>query len=294
MKKDDSAGGEHSTSGGDDRIRELEAEVERLRDELSSFRSLVDHLPESVFFKDREGRCTYANLAFLATVNQPLKETLGKTAYDYYPRELAEKYDADDRAVMDAGERVDLVEEHVVPATGDKLYVRVTKAPVRDARGAVVGTMGVFSDVTAQRRVEKLAQEVERQAAALSELGTPLMPIGDGVVVMPLVGAIDRGRAERVLTTLLSGVTEQQAFVAILDVTGVTALDDEVASALMAVARAVGLLGAEVVLSGMKPAMAAAVVTMGLDLSGIVTRATLKDAVSYALKQRNAAKKIRR
>jgi rsbT co-antagonist protein RsbR len=190
---------------------------------------------------------------------------------------------------MTGGKQVEIVEEHVTPTTGENLYVRVLKAPVIDVHGEAVGTQGIFWDVTAAYRVEKLAREVEQQAAALSELGTPLLPISEGVVVMPLVGAIDRARAERVLTTLLNGVTEQQAFVAILDVTGVTTLDDEVASALLQVTRAVGLLGADVVLTGMKPAMAQAVITMGVDLAGIVTKATLKDGVSYSLRRRNAA-----
>jgi len=279
---------EDPTSAPNERVDALEAEIRSLRDELHFFRSLVDDLPQNIYRKDREGRCTYANHAFLATVGQSLEEALGKTARDYYPPELAAKYDADDRAVMEAGERVEIVEDHTTPTTGEQIQVRVIKAPACDAAGEIVGNYGVFWDVTAAYRIEGLMRELERQAAALGELGTPLMPISEGVVVMPLVGAIDRSRAERVLTTLLTGVTEQQAFVAILDVTGVTTLDDEVASALMQVARAVGLLGAEVILTGMKPTMAQAVVTMGFDLSGIVTKATLKDGVSFALRRRAA------
>jgi rsbT co-antagonist protein RsbR len=267
-------------------VRGLEAEVRVLRDDAHFFRSLVDLLPQSIYRKDREGRCTYANRAFLATVGQTLEEALGKTAHDYYPAALAAKYDADDRRVMQAGTTFETIEEHVVPTTGEKLYVKVIKGPVRDVEGTVVGTQGIFWDVTAAHTSERLAREVERQAAALGELGTPLMPIADGVVVMPLIGDIDRGRAERVLDTLLNGVTAHAAFVAILDVTGVTELDDEVASAIIQAARAVGLLGAEVVLTGMKPAMAQAVVTMGIDLAGLVTRATLKDGVKYALGRR--------
>lgn len=270
-------------------VRKLEEEARMLRDDAHFFRSLVDLLPQSIYRTDRDGRCTYANRAFLASVGQTLDEALGKTARDYYPVELAEKYLADDRRMMDSGTTFETVEEHVVPVTGEKLHVKVFKAPVHDAGGAVVGVQGIFWDITAAYTAERLAREVERQAAALGELGTPLMPIAEGVVVMPLIGAIDRGRAERVLDTLLHGVTAHGASVAILDVTGVTTLDDEVASAIIQAARAVGLLGAEVLLTGMKPAMAQAVVTMGIDLAGLVTRATLKDGVKYALGRREGA-----
>lgn len=91
----------------------------------------------------------------------------------------------------------------------------------------------------------------------------------------------ERGRGP-----LLRGVSDHQAAVVILDVTGVTTLDEEASSMLIAAARAVRLLGAEVVLTGMKPAMAQALVTMGVQLEGIVTRGTMQSGVAHPLQRR--------
>lgn len=270
------------------RVRELEAEVARLRDRDQRFTSILDSLPLSIYLKDREGACTYANAKLLASFGRPLEQVLGTTVYDYYPRALAEKYDADERRVVESGETFEEIEEHLVPATGEKLYVRVIKSAVRDASGAIIGTQGVFWDVTSTFTAERLAREVEQQSAALRKLGTPLLPIAAGVVVMPLIGDIDRDRAERVLDTLLRGVSDLGASFAILDVTGVTNLDEDVANVLLQAARAVGLLGAEVVLTGMKPHMAHAIVTMGVELTGIATLSTLQAGVTHALRRRQA------
>ena len=267
------------------RIRELEAEARRLRDDEWFFRVLVDGLPQSIYRKDREGRCTYANATLLATLGSTLEGTLGKTVFDYYPRALAEKYDADERRVVETGEPFEDVEEHLVPATGETLQVKVIKAPVRDAAGAIVGTLGIYWDVTAVHTAERLLVQRDEQAAALRELGAPLIPIAEGVLAMPLIGQIDRGRAGQVLEALLQGVSGHQAAVAILDLTGVSTIDGEVASVLIEAARAVRLLGAEVVLTGMRPAMAQALVAMGVDLGGIVTQGTMQGGVAYALKR---------
>lgn len=267
-------------------VRALQAEVEALRDDALFFRAAADLLPQSVFRKDREGRCVYANAAFLATVGQTLEESLGKTARDYYPPELAEKYDVDDRRVMESGRVFEAVEEHRAPVTGETVHVKVIKAPVRSASGAVVGTLGMFWDVSVSHRAARLSEEHAQQAAALRELGAPLIPIAERVLAMPLIGPLDRARAAQALETLLRGVSDHQAAVVILDVTGVTTLDEEASSMLIAAARAVRLLGAEVVLTGMKPAMAQALVTMGVQLEGIVTRGTMQSGVAHALQRR--------
>jgi rsbT co-antagonist protein RsbR len=100
---------------------------------------------------------------------------------------------------------------------------------------------------------------------------------------MPLVGAIDAARADRMLGALLDGIGAQSARVAILDVTAVKGVDAQVAEALLGAARAARLLGAEVVLTGIQPAVAQAVVELGVDLGTIATMSTLGEGVRYAL-----------
>lgn len=129
-----------------------------------------------------------------------------------------------------------------------------------------------------QERIIKL------QAAALVELSTPLIPITDQILAMPLIGAMDSQRANQVLQTLLSGVEQSSARVAIIDITGVPVIDTQVANILLHVAQAVKLLGAEVMLTGIHPEVAQTMIQLGIDLKGMMTHADLQRGIAYALK----------
>lgn len=137
----------------------------------------------------------------------------------------------------------------------------------------------------ASRRQAIYQEELIRaQAAALEELSTPLMPIGERVVVMPLIGAIDQARAERIMATLLHGVQQHHALTVIIDVTGVAMIDTYVANVLVQAAQGARLLGARVMLTGIGPEVAQTVVHLGVDLRGITMYATLQRAVAVALR----------
>jgi anti-anti-sigma factor len=127
-------------------------------------------------------------------------------------------------------------------------------------------------------------QIIDAQQAALRELSTPLIPVSDKVVIMPLIGTIDTGRAQQVMETLLEGVAHHQATLAILDITGVSVVDTQVAQALIGAAQAVRLLGAQVMLTGIQPQIAQTLVHLGVDLSGIETRGSLQSGIAEALR----------
>jgi rsbT co-antagonist protein RsbR len=105
------------------------------------------------------------------------------------------------------------------------------------------------------------------------------------VVVLPLIGTVDSRRAQQVMETLLEGVATSRAQVAILDITGVVVVDTQVADALVRAAQAVKLLGAQVVLTGIRPEVAQTLVGLGVDLSGIVTRSTLQSGIAFAIER---------
>ena len=127
----------------------------------------------------------------------------------------------------------------------------------------------------------------EQARAALEEelvrVQTPLIPLTDRVMVMPLIGAVDERRASHILQVALEGVHATQAEMVLLDITGVKVVDASVTEALLRAARALGLLGTEAVLTGMRPEVARQIVELGGDLGGIVTLATLQHGVRYAL-----------
>jgi rsbT co-antagonist protein RsbR len=145
-------------------------------------------------------------------------------------------------------------------------------------------------DIAESKRTEEaerrslLQEELIRiQEATLAELSTPLIPFNSRVVVMPLIGALDSRRAQQVIDTLLDGIASTHAQVVILDITGVSMVDTQVANGLIRAAQAVRLLGAEAVLTGIRPEVAQALVGLGIDLSSIVTRSTLQSGIAYAI-----------
>ncbi len=145
----------------------------------------------------------------------------------------------------------------------------------------------IVHDITERKRAEQervrlQAEIIQAQAATLAELSTPLIPISDQVLVMPLIGAIDQERAQQVLQALLHGIEHSQARVAILDITGVPVVDTQVASALVQAAQGVRLLGAQVVLTGIRPEVAQTLVGLGVDISSIITHGTLQSGIAYA------------
>lgn len=125
-------------------------------------------------------------------------------------------------------------------------------------------------------------QVIAMQTQVLTEISTPLIPLNEKVLLMPLVGAFDSQRTQLTVERLLQGVEQHRASVVILDITGVPVVDTHVASALMRAAQAVRLLGAQVVLTGIRPEVAQTLVGMGVSLHGIVTRGTLQSAIEYA------------
>ncbi|MDI1451023.1 AAA family ATPase [Polyangium sp. 6x1] len=136
----------------------------------------------------------------------------------------------------------------------------------------------------------RLQEEIIRaQNARLLELSTPMIPITDRIMVMPLIGAIDEQRAEQVLTTALEGVQTHRAEVVIIDITGVKVMDTAVASTLLRTASALKLLGAEAMLTGLSREVAQTLICLGLDLGGIVTMGTLRSGIARALKRSGSA-----
>jgi sigma-B regulation protein RsbU (phosphoserine phosphatase) len=135
---------------------------EKVRDSEALYHSLVETLHQNILRKDLQGRFTFANQQFCKILGRPLEDIVGKTDFDFFPRELAEKYQSDDRRVMQTGKPYETVEEHQPPGR-DKLYVQVVKTPLHGADGTIIGLQGIFWDITQQR----LADEKIRRINAL-------------------------------------------------------------------------------------------------------------------------------
>ncbi len=180
-------------------------------------------------------------------------------------------------------------------ANGSIRWLWERGAGVFDDDGNVIAIEGFITDVTAERQAAEERQALNEriiaaQQAALRELSTPIVPISQGVIAMPLIGSIDSMRAQQIIETLLEGVNTTGAHIVILDVTGVPVVDTQVANTLLRSAQAVRLLGAEVLLTGIRPEVAQTIVGLGLDLSHIRTMASLQDGIVYALSRQEKAR----
>ncbi len=132
--------------------------------------------------------------------------------------------------------------------------------------------------------VEGREEIIRRQSQQLMEQLTPVVRLWRQVLAVPLIGTLDTARTQVVMENLLQAIQEHEALVAIIDITGVPTVDTAVAQHLMQTVNAVRLMGADCVISGVRPSIAQTIAQLGIDLSTILTRATLADALAAAIK----------
>ncbi|MFJ3231244.1 STAS domain-containing protein [Streptomyces sp. NPDC086787] len=150
---------------------------------------------------------------------------------------------------------------------------------------ALTVLMGTLSLVIMETTVNAGEELIARQRQQLLEVATPVINLWEGIVAVPLIGTLDSARSQVVMESLLESIVDQRARYAILDITGVPTVDSLVAQHLMKTVAAARLMGAECIVSGIRPAIAQTIVHLGIDLSSVLTRTSLADALAYALSQ---------
>ncbi|MEU2060364.1 STAS domain-containing protein [Streptomyces sp. NPDC013455] len=143
--------------------------------------------------------------------------------------------------------------------------------------------LGTLRLVVMETALDANAALIERQRQQLLEVATPVIKLWEGTVAVPLIGTLDSARSQVVMESLLEAIVDQRARYAILDITGVPTVDSLVAQHLMKTVAAARLMGAECIVSGIRPAIAQTIVQLGIDLGSVLTRASLSDALAYAL-----------
>ncbi len=137
-----------------------------------------------------------------------------------------------------------------------------------------------------ERELEEQLATIEKQRAAIKELSTPMIEVWAGVLCVPIVGVIDSSRAAEMTSALLSTVVEKKVRFTIIDITGIEAMDTRATDHFLRMARSVRLLGADCVLSGINPNVARSIIHMGVELSGIQTYRSLRDALQHHVRRR--------
>ncbi|WP_322494279.1 PAS-domain containing protein [Chloroflexus sp.] len=259
---------------------------------LEAILSALDSLEEGFLLLDAEDRIVFCNRRYrelyaisadLITSGRPFAEFIQLGA------ERGQYANAIGRVDEWVAERLRLhaelapIEQHLA----DGRWIRIVERRTADG-----GAVGLRIDITDIKQAEELRRQlaireevIAAQAALLAELSTPLLEVAPRVLLAPMVGAFDSVRVAMLIEALLHAVQQRQVRVVVLDVTGVPVIDTQVAHAILQCATSVRLLGAQLVMTGIRPDVAQTLVALGVDLSNIITRADLRDGVRYALRQ---------
>jgi anti-anti-sigma factor len=270
-------------------------QLKELSESEVRLRAVMNSMPFAVF--------TFDERWTIESFNTTAERMFGYATAEMIGRELTLLFGAPPRDVSSGSASADLpLGLTKLPASSEMLARRkdetvfpaefgLSELPPRAQRRLYLCTARDVSDRKREEKEQRRAQEerqqlqnelIRTQAAALEKLSTPLIPVSDGVLVLPLIGTVDSTRAARVLEVLVNGVEAHRVHTAIIDVTGVTIMDTDVAKTLVQAAQSVRLLGAQVVLTGISPKVAQTVVALGIDLHGIVTYGTLQRGIAFA------------
>ena len=178
------------------------------------------------------------------------------------------------------GERVSHFETTRVRKDGEVIDLSLNVSPIRDASGQIIGASTTARDITEQK---KMREALAERAKEILDVSTPVLQVWEGVVVAPFIGTLDTQRAQQFMERLLDKIVQTNSAVALLDVTGVPAIDTRTAQHLIETITSVRLLGAQAILTGVRPAIAQTLAHLGINLADVVTRSSLAAGLRVAL-----------
>jgi len=240
-------------------------------------RSLIEASLDPLVTIAPNGKITDVNAATEKVTGFTRQELIGNDFLNYFtdPEKAREGY----QRVFSEGFVTDypLTIRHVEGRLTDVLY---NASVYRGETGEVIGVFAAARDITEQK---KLREALTQQAQEILKVSTPVLQVWEGVVVAPLIGTLDTQRAQQFMERLLERVVETNSSVALLDVTGVPSVDTRTAQHLIETITAVRLVGAQAVLTGVRPAIAQTLAHLGINLTDVVTRSTLAAGLRVAL-----------
>ena len=246
--------------------------------EGAMLRAILTNINLIVWMMEKDGLCTYHQGKGLAAIRMGPGALVGQN--------IRELYKDGDMSLLDAVFAGELVasETEVHGQCFDNWWI-----PMRGESGAVERMLALSLVVTEQRHGDRALrdklEQIESQQRTIRELSTPIVEVWDRVLTLPIIGMVDGGRAAEIMDNLLQAVTRTRARFAILDLTGVKEIDMATAGYMLGLVRAIRLLGAEGVITGIHPNIAQTIVNLGLELSNLTVRATLREALAHCISQ---------
>jgi len=246
------------------------------------FRGLLETAPDGVVIVGPDGRIRIVNRQAEALFGYEREELIGKPIEVLIPERFRDRHDAYRRDYARAPRIRPMgigLELYGRRRDGSEFPVEISLGPLETDQGTLV--TAVIRDVTEHREQE---QRLQRQRDEIMELSTPVIQVWDKVLALPIIGTLDSLRAARLTEGLLQKIADDQAEIIILDISGVPTIDTQVAQHLLKTVQAATLMGAESILSGVRPETAQAMVHLGIDFGRLRSRSTLRDALRLALR----------
>ncbi len=237
------------------------------------FRMLVQNMKDyAIIILDTDGRVASWNPGSETILGYRSSEIIGQHFSRFFPSEEVQRGKPETELKVATAEGRSEDEGWRIKKDGARFWSNEVITALRDQGGALCGFGKVMRDLTERKRAEEKAT---LQAREILEISTPVIQIWDGILMAPLIGTLDSERTQKLMEGLLERIVETNSAVALLDVTGVPTIDTRTAQHLAETTTAVRLLGAQAVLTGVRPAIAQTLAHLGVDLGDITTRSTL-------------------
>lgn len=243
--------------------------------------AIVRSSDDAIIGKNLDGIILSWNAAATKMYGFSDKQVIGKSIRIVVPPDREEEIPQ----ILDKirkGALVDHYETMRMSMDGRQFHVSLTVSPIRNDAGKIVGASTIARDISQRIQIEE-AMARQRLVQAILEVSIPVMKVWEGVLCAPLIGTLDSQRTEQLMERLLQRIADTGASVALIDVTGVPSVDTQTARHIIETATAVKLLGAQIILTGIRPVIAQTLVHLGVDLSEIVTRSSLATGFRAAL-----------
>jgi len=246
------------------------------------YESIFRNTPIAVRTVSKDKIVLASNKEMAALSGVPMDKAIGMPCDEQFGGELCETACPLKQAIE--GKKI-VLEAEKTGANGSEILVRMYASPLVSNDGETIGIIESYIDITREHEDEARIVSFQRE---LLEVSTPVITVWDGVVSVPIMGTLDSERTQLMMENLLEAIVDREAETAIIDISGIATVDSSVADHLIRTAKAVRLVGAVPILTGINANIAQTIARLGIELEGLKTMSTLRDGLRYAISLQKA------